>query len=129
MMFPIQTPRIKGRLFLSSFILGFVGLMLPSGCSVKSDMMTHLSDTIVNNDDLPLVEAGAPAYLLMIDSLISEDPDSKEMLSTAAQLYTAYADVFVTDEQRSRKMAAKALTYANQAMCISNDPFNRKFLY
>ncbi len=68
-----------------------------------------------------MVEAGAPAYLLMIDSLINEDPDSKEMLSTAAQLYTAYADVFVTDVNRSRKMVNKALTYADKAMCVSND--------
>ena len=118
MMFPIEIPRIKERFFLSFFIMGFVGLML-SSCSVKSDMMTHLSDTIVNNDDLPLVEAGAPAYLLMIDSLISEDPGSKEMLSTAAQLYTAYADVFVTDATRSRKMVNKAFGYADQAICIA----------
>jgi len=117
-MFPIEIPRIKERFFLSFFIMGFVGLML-SSCSVKSDMMTHLSDTIVNNDDLPLVEAGAPAYLLMIDSLISEDPGSKEMLSTAAQLYTAYADVFVTDATRSRKMVNKAFGYADQAICIA----------
>jgi len=123
MMLPIPRPLITGRFFFSFFFLGFAGLMLllSSGCSIKSDMMTHLSYTIVNNDDLSLVEAGAPAYLLMIDSMISEDPDSKEMLSTAAQLYTAYAEVFVTDKQRSRKMVAKALTYANQAICISND--------
>jgi hypothetical protein len=120
MMFPIERPRIKERFFLSFFIIGFVGLMLSSGCSIKSDMMTHLSDTIVNNDDLLLVEAGAPAYLLMIDSLISEDPYSKEMLSTAAQLYTAYAGVFVTDTHRSRKMVNKAFGYADQAICIAN---------
>ncbi len=120
MMFSIQTPRIKGKFLLSFFIMGFVGVMLSSGCSVKSDMMTHLSNTIVNNDDLPLVEAGAPAYLLMIDSLISEDPGSKEMLSTAAQLYTAYADVFVTDAKRSRKMVNKAFDYADQAICIAD---------
>ena len=120
MMLPIPRPLFTGRFFSSFFILGFVGLMLCSGCSVKSDMMIHLSDTIVNNDDLSLVEAGAPAYLLMIDSLISEDPSSKEMLSTAAQLYTAYADVFVTDAHRSRKMVNKAFHYADQAMCIAN---------
>jgi hypothetical protein len=121
MMLPIPRPLITGRFFPSFFFIGVMIILLSSGCSIKSDMMTHLSNTIVNNDDLSMVEAGAPAYLLMIDSLISEDPDSKEMLSTAAQLYTAYADVFVTDAQRSRKMVDKALNYATQAMCISND--------
>lgn len=88
-----------------------------AGCSVSSKMMTHLSDTIVNNNDLAMVEDGAPAYLLMIDSLISEDPDSEEMLTTAALLYTAYSDVFVKEKVRSRKLAAKALKYGSRAMC------------
>lgn len=83
-------------------------------------MMGHLSDTIVNNDDPAMVEAGAPAYLLMIDSLISQDPDAKELLTTATLLYTAYADVFVTDEDRAGKLAANALNYAEKAICLSD---------
>jgi hypothetical protein len=122
MRLPIPRHLITERFFPLFLIIGFTGaaIIFSSGCSVKSNMMTHLSETIVNNNDLSTVEAGAPAYLLMIDSLISEDPGSKEMLSTAAQLYTAYADVFVEDAQRSRKMANKALAYAERAMCISN---------
>ncbi len=38
--------------------------------NATSDIMSHLSKSILNNDDLSLVEQGAPAYLLMIDSLI-----------------------------------------------------------
>ncbi|MBC8441646.1 MAG: hypothetical protein H8D87_18405 [Deltaproteobacteria bacterium] len=86
--------------------------------SATSDMMENLSNTILNNDDLPMVKAGAPAYLLMIDSLISKDPKNKTLLSTAAILYTAYADLFVKDMDRSKKMAQKALNYANQAICL-----------
>ena len=87
--------------------------------SATSSMMEHLSTTILNNDDLVLVESGAPAYLLMIDSLISKDPDNEKTLATAAMLYTAYADVFIKDTERSRKMANKAFNYANQAMCLA----------
>lgn len=106
-----------------NLLIGFIAalLMMSWGCSMKTNLMANLSDTIVNNDDLPMVEAGAPAYLLMIDSLINEDPDSEKMLSTASLLYTAYADVFVKDMVRSRKMTAKALNYAQRAMCLSND--------
>jgi len=107
--------------FTKAIILGILASgMMTSGCSIKSDMMKSLSDTIVNNNDLSRVQAGAPAYLLMIDSLILQEPDSKKMLSTAAQLYTAYADLFVTDPQQSRKLADKALAYADKAMCLSN---------
>lgn len=73
----------------------------------------------MNNDDLQLVEDGAPAYLLMIDSLISKDPDNKKTLATAALLYSAYADVYVKDEDRARKMSAKALQYAGKSVCLS----------
>ena len=65
-----------------------------------------------------MVKEGAPAYLLMIDSLISKDPQNKPLLSNAAMLYTAYADLFVKDTQRSKKMAEKALNYASQAICL-----------
>jgi len=123
MMLPIPRNFITERLLPFFLIIGFTAatMILSFGCSIKSNMMTNLSETIMNNDDLSMVEAGAPAYLLMIDSLIREDPDSKEMLSTAAQLYTAYADVFVEDVQRSRKMANKAFAYADQAICIFNN--------
>ncbi len=123
MRFPIPRPLISGRFFSSLFLSLLVFLttgMMISGCSIKSDMMKNLSDTIVNNDDLSLVEAGAPAYLLMIDSLIRQEPDSQKMLSTAAQLYSAYAELFAADTQQSRKMANKALDYADRALCISN---------
>jgi hypothetical protein len=120
-MLSIPKALIRARFLFLFFTIGFLTIMLFTGCSIKSDMMAHLSRSIVNNDDLSIVEAGAPAYLLMIDSLIYEDPDSKEMLSSAAQLYTAYSDVFVSDAKRSRKMANKALNYAEQAICISNN--------
>ncbi len=107
-------------------LLCVLSLILLSGCSLimssaTSGMMDHLSQTILNNDDLDLVESGAPAYLLMIDSLISKDPENEKMLSTAALLYSAYSDVFVKDKQRSRKMADKALKYANNAICLAKD--------
>jgi hypothetical protein len=108
------------RCFLIRTAAVFTALFLVSGCSVSSNMMAHLSDTIVNSDDPAMVEAGAPAYLLMIDSLISQEPDAETMLTTAALLYTAYADVFVTDEVRSKKLAAKALSYAEKAICLSD---------
>ncbi|NOX32582.1 MAG: hypothetical protein GXP56_02425 [Deltaproteobacteria bacterium] len=99
---------------------------LLSGCSIiissaTSDMMEHLSSTILNDDDLSMVKAGAPAYLLMIDSLISKDPENEKLLSSAALLYTAYADLFVKDAGRSRKMASKALSYASSAICLEKN--------
>ncbi|MBT3388539.1 MAG: hypothetical protein HN417_11445, partial [Desulfobacula sp.] len=102
----------------------FLFLVSTSGCTVivssaTSDMMEELSHTIVDNNDLQIVETGAPAYLIMIDSLIRKDPHNEEMLAQAALLYTAYSNIFVSDSARSQKMASKALSYANQAICLT----------
>ncbi|MFH2093406.1 MAG: TRAP transporter TatT component family protein [Pseudomonadota bacterium] len=110
------------RFVLISFIC-IIALFFSSGCamimsSATSDMMTHLSGTISNNDDLEMVQSGAPAYLLMIDSLIAKDPENEKMLIAAANLYASYADLFVTNTLRSQKMADKALNYANTAICL-----------
>jgi hypothetical protein len=106
---------------LVSFLIVLCILSL-SSCSVimssaLSGMMSDLSSTILNSNDLQMVETGAPAYLLMIDSFVKEDSGNEEMLIAAATLYTAYADTFVSDKQRSRKMADKALGYASRALC------------
>ncbi len=105
------------------FAFCIISIFSLSGCSIivssaTSDMMNHLSKSILNNNDAAIVESGAPAYLLMIDGLISDDPENKKLLRTAAMLYTAYADLFVKDIQRSKKMADKALNYANKAICL-----------
>lgn len=99
----------------SLFLQGCAGMM----SSAASGLMQHLSGSILNNNDLELVESGAPAYLLLIDSLISQDPENITLLSTAATLYSAYADVFVDDTERSRKMADKSLGFALKAFCLS----------
>jgi len=83
-------------------------------------MMDHLSNSISNSNDLTMVKDGAPAYLLMIDSLIHKDPKNKNLLQTAATLYISYADLFVKDIARSKKMADKALKYAKKAICLEN---------
>ncbi len=88
--------------------------------SATSDMMNHLSKSISNSDDLSMVKDGAPAYLLMIDSLIYKDPENTSLLCNAALLYTSYADLFVKDIVRSKKMADKAMNYAKRAICLEN---------
>ncbi len=87
--------------------------------SATTDIIDNLSESILNNNDLQTVEAGAPAYLLMIDSFIKGDPQNVSLLLSAATLYTAYADVFVTNnEKRAGRLSEKALNYSLQAMCF-----------
>jgi hypothetical protein len=119
--------------FIVFCILPLGLLFLVQGCAVKSNMMTSLSRSILNNNDLNMVASGAPAYLIMVDSLIDQAPDSPDMLSSGAQLYTAYSDVFVTNKDRKKKLADKAMNYALQSICaaksdacdLKNQPFGQ----
>ena len=81
-------------------------------------MTENLSHAILNNNDLATVKDGAPAYLLMVDSLLYRNPDNESLLRGAADIYTAYTNVFVTDKDRAGKLTDKALAYAFRAICV-----------
>lgn len=86
--------------------------------SAAVDFADNMSYAILNNDDLATVEAGGPAYLLMVDGLLHSDPDNESMLRAASNLYAAYAGIYVKDPIRAQKLTDKALGYASRAICI-----------
>ncbi len=116
---PNISPSRLQRLLVSA---GMLSVLILAGCSAlissaTVDLTDNLSQAILNNNDLATVEAGAPAYLLMVDSLLYRDPESEPLLRAAASIYTAYTDVFVKDTARAQKLTDKALGYALKAVC------------
>jgi tetratricopeptide (TPR) repeat protein len=98
-------------------------LLVVVGLTACTSMVTarlgkNLSQAILNQDDPDTVRAGAPAYLLLVDSLIEGNPKDRGTLVAGAKLYSAYAAVFVQDEERARKMSDKARRYARRALCL-----------
>ena len=96
--------------------------LLTSGCasmisSATQKMADNLSQAMLNQNDLETVKAGAPAYLIMIDSLIEGDPENSELLVAGSKLYASYASAFVDDETRAKLLADKSLAYARIALC------------
>jgi hypothetical protein len=95
-----------------------------SGCSAVISSTTgrladNLAAAIVNHNDPETVRQGAPAYLLMIDSLIEGDPESPELLLTGARLYGSYASAFVDEKERSKVLSDTARQYGWRALCAS----------
>jgi hypothetical protein len=106
---------------LQSLLLLFL-FVLP-GCSrivsmAAGDLATSLSHAIANNDDPATVEAGGPAYLLMLDGMIHSDPENETLLIKAATLYSTYSSAFVETPERARKLSNRALDYAERALCV-----------
>lgn len=108
--------------FFKLIIIVTLGLILTSCSSIisaaTSNMAKNLSAAITNNDDLDTVKAGAPAYLLMLDSFIEGDPKNSDMHIAAAKLYNAYANVFVKNEKRAKRLTQKSLDFALRANCL-----------
>jgi hypothetical protein len=94
-------------------------LFLLNGCAslVTNRLAGSLGRGILDQDDPQTVRDGAPAYLLLIDGLIQDDPHNPTLLQAGAGLYGAYASVFVEDKARAQRMATKARDYSRRAFC------------
>lgn len=79
----------------------------------------QLSAGILDHDDPATVGDGLPAYLLLLDGLNHDGPDNSSRLCLAADLYGAYAGSFVDDPLRAKRLARRALDYAERAACAT----------
>ncbi|MCW8919295.1 MAG: TRAP transporter TatT component family protein [Gammaproteobacteria bacterium] len=93
------------------------------GCTsmITSRLGNNLSNAILNQDDPETVKAGAPAYLLLLDSLIEGNPRDATILIAGARLYSVYDAVFVEDAERGQRLSSKARGYARRAICLKQD--------
>ncbi|MGD8509979.1 MAG: TRAP transporter TatT component family protein [Gammaproteobacteria bacterium] len=101
-------------------------LLTVCGCSIVvgqavDNASSNLTTAILNQDDPETVRDGAPAYLLLMDSLVEGSPRDADILDGAASLYAAYAAVFVEDPVRAARLSGRALDYAGRAICVVND--------
>ncbi|KRT54803.1 TRAP transporter TatT component family protein [endosymbiont of Ridgeia piscesae] len=96
-------------------------LSMLSGCAsmATNSLATNLSSAMLNQSDPEIVRSGAPAYLLLLDSLITESNDDPVLLFAGARLYSAYGSGLVKDPERQKGLAQKALDYASRGLCDS----------
>lgn len=98
-----------------------LGLLLGGCSSMATRFAGNLSGAMMDNDDPAVVEAGSASYLLLLDALVRQEPDSVAFREAAAGLNSAYAGAFVKDPERARRMTEKALAYATEAACLEED--------
>lgn len=103
-------------------LLVSLGMLAMPGCSgVVDRFATNLSSAMMDNNDPATVEAGAASYLLLLDALVRQEPESAAFRQAAAGLNSAYAGAFVKDTARAALMTDKALAYALEALCLEHD--------
>ena len=103
--------------------LGLAALLLAAllcgGCSIFH-LPGHLAEAMLDQPDPEMVRDGAPAYLVLVDTLIEADPGNEGRLRAGAQLYALYATAFVEDPARFRRLAGRAREYGNRALCAED---------
>ncbi|MDX1480750.1 MAG: TRAP transporter TatT component family protein [Woeseiaceae bacterium] len=90
--------------------------------SAAAGFAENLSAAVINQNDPETVRDGAPAYMLLLDSLIEGNPDDPAVLAAAANLYASYGAVFADDAERASRLTARARGYARKALCLSFEP-------
>jgi hypothetical protein len=109
----------------STLIVTTLVLVFGSGCAnilyrATNNMAANLSHAMLNHDDLDTIKGAAPAYLLMADGLLQDYPNDIDLLTAAAQMYNAYASVFVSEPERAKRLTQRALDYAQRAACMQS---------
>jgi hypothetical protein len=105
---------VPAAVLLASF--GCASLM----SSATAGLADSLGEAVLNQNDPETVRAGAPAYLLLVDGLIADNPDDLDLLLAGARLYSSYAGAFVNDPERAARLARKGRDYGWRALCRSD---------
>ncbi len=111
---------MRNKCLQCSFVCLVIISLAVSGC-VIGNISSNLSMAILNQDDPETVRDGAPAYLLLIDSMIAGDPEDPDLLSAGAKLYGVYSVAFVDDPERAKRLADRARNYGRRALCSNNE--------
>jgi len=108
--------------FPVAVMLAMIAIGPLAGCahllaSTTENLADGIANAILNQNDPETVRQGAPAYLLMIDGLIANNPRNEKLLRSGANLYASYAAIFVDDPARAQRMTERAWKYGKQALC------------
>jgi len=109
-------PRCSAAVLLTVVVCGCSSMM----SSATSSLADSLTEAVLDQNDPETVRQGAPAYLLLIDGMIADNPKSVDLLLAGASLYSSYAGAFVDDPERAARLSIKGRDYGWAALCRSN---------
>jgi len=105
--------------FLACFFLSFTitGCASQLKTGIASSFIKDVAQASAKHDDITLVAQAAPTYLLLLEGLLSSNPDDQRLLIAASQAYTSYGTlVEPEDPQRARALYHRAKVYGLKAL-------------
>ena len=120
----MRTQRRARRTCLIRSLLLPLSLASLGGCAnlVGGMAADTLQAAILNQDDPELVASGLPAYLLLVDGMISRNGNNKDLLAAGSQLFALYGSRFEPDAERVVRLTMKARGYGERALCLAHEP-------
>jgi hypothetical protein len=81
-------------------------------------ILEDVAKASAKSSEVEIVMEGSAAYILLIDGLLEEAPENRQLLVAAAQAYSSYAAAFLEgkDPGRARRLYLRAREYALRAL-------------
>jgi hypothetical protein len=109
----------------SKIFSALLALLAVTGCISSQQVITDNAPALFRSialsanrqSDVALVRQGIPAYLMLVDGMLQNYPENRDLLLAGAQAYSAYAAVLEEDQQdRAAQLSEKAKQYALKAL-------------
>ncbi len=112
------------RFFFLLTVLAGCSPLMKTGVRHATPVFQDMIQQIQQGDDIQLLREGLPALLLLMDGLLAETPENRQMLVLASQTNLAFAMGFIEQEDpaRASRIYWKGKEYGMRAL-----KRNRKF--
>ena len=113
-------PRRAGFL-LSALLISLTSLSL-SGCAkarlaIAASLVEDVAAAASKSDDPTLVAGAAPTFILLLEGLLENSPNNRQLLIGAARAYTSYAAmVEIKDPEQARRLYKRAREHSFAAL-------------
>ncbi len=104
-------------------IFSVILVLFLSGCT---SLLSDLTSSLYEQKDIQLVKDGAPSFLLVIEGLLKNDPNNKDMLIAGIQMFSAYSGAFVDSPERKALFNEKTMNWTRQL--LATYPGYRRYL-
>ncbi|MDQ7090211.1 MAG: TRAP transporter TatT component family protein [Methylococcales bacterium] len=86
--------------------------------SVSDDLAQNLRTVILNHNDPKTVVSAIPAYLLLQEALIKQQPENARLALSLSTLYRSYAALIPKDKERLKALTEKAFEFGLRGACL-----------
>ena len=100
-------------ILMTATLLSSCALFSPA--SYLDEYFEKVKQSIVSQRDPELIKQGLPTLIILLDAAVAQDPDNPKLLLTASNMYSTYAQAFMTsrsDKKRAAIQYKKAKEYA-----------------